>query len=145
MTEIEISHPHGSIFGYLCPVSAEQLAIYLQREGHDPALEIAISQSGATCLAILKSLHVEDAHRREGIGSDLLNQFVERASDAGAEITLLTADTAERNPFSLVSWYEDRGFTRLTQKTDFPLLACGDEDAIGKIRAILQIPELQDA
>jgi len=63
-------------------------------------------------VAILKNVYVPEESRGQGLGNQLVENFVEEAADFGADTIILIADLGEiqAEGFSLVDWYKGYGF-----------------------------------
>ena len=70
-------------------------------------------------IAILKNIHVEEESRNQGIGTDLLQQFLDKAYDMPI---LLISDEGEENAFGLTNWYEKYGFEYIGESGGHPVL-----------------------
>ena len=70
-------------------------------------------------IAILKNIHVEEESRNQGIGTDLLQQFLDKAYDMPI---LLISDECEENAFGLTNWYEKYGFEYIGESGGYPVL-----------------------
>ena len=73
-------------------------------------------------VAVLKSMSVEEDIRGEGLGSQLLDDWIEEASESGAEAVFLIADKSEDNKFDLQKWYESRGFKKVVNTSSGPFM-----------------------
>ena len=70
-------------------------------------------------IAILKNIHVEEESRNQGIGTDLLQQFLDKAYNMPI---LLISDEGEENAFGLTNWYEKYGFEYIGESGGYPVL-----------------------
>ena len=63
-------------------------------------------------VAIMKNAFVPEENRGQGVGNQLVEDFMSQAADAGAYTTILIADLGQSQAegFSLVDWYEGYGF-----------------------------------
>lgn len=63
-------------------------------------------------LAILKNINVDESARGQGIGGQLLEDFMSEAAEGGAYTVVLIADLGETQAsgFDLEKWYGDYGF-----------------------------------
>jgi predicted GNAT family acetyltransferase len=63
-------------------------------------------------VAIMKNAFVPEENRSQGVGNQLVEDFMSKAADAGAYTTILIADLGQSQAegFSLVDWYEGYGF-----------------------------------
>lgn len=119
---IENEEKTGSVEGYTVQSEAEQLANWVRTIG---CSEMCVSdvKKKFKKIAILKSMFVEEEERNQGIGSELLEGFVNEATFNGSEAILLEADTGEENEINLIKWYESFGFKIIDRKTgNYPLM-----------------------
>ena len=72
-----------------------------------------------TPIAILKNIYVEEESRNQGIGTDLLQQFIDEAYNMPI---LLISDEGEENAFGLTNWYEKYGFEYIGDSGGYPVL-----------------------
>ena len=70
-------------------------------------------------IAILKNMYVEEESRNQGIGTDLLQQFLDKAYNMPI---LLISDEGEENAFGLTNWYEKYGFEYIGESGGYPVL-----------------------
>ena len=70
-------------------------------------------------IAVLKNIHVEEESRNQGIGTDLLQQFLDKAYNMPI---LLISDEGEENAFGLTNWYEKYGFEYIGESGGYPVL-----------------------
>lgn len=119
---IEIEIDGSTAEGYAVNSSAEQLDNWLSRNGYDPSLANKIRQQFKT-IAFLNNIYVDEDSRGQGIGNDLLTQFVDAARDENVDAIFLCADTGDQQlpGFDLVVWYESFGFEKVTND-DYPLM-----------------------
>mgnify|MGYP003667006569 CR=1 FL=1 len=63
-------------------------------------------------VAIMKNVFVPEENRGQGVGNQLVEDFMSQAADAGAYTTILIVDLGQSQAegFSLVDWYEGYGF-----------------------------------
>ena len=63
-------------------------------------------------VAIMKNAFVPEENRGQGVGNQLVEDFMSQAAAAGAYTTVLIADLGQSQAegFSLVDWYEGYGF-----------------------------------
>lgn len=112
----------GNICGYVTDTkSEEQLENYMEEQGF---LEVfPFIQKKFDTVAILKNMYVETEKRGKGFGNLLLNHFIRESELKEAQSIVLVADTADRNEFELVSWYERYGFQIVYGNRDsFPVM-----------------------
>lgn len=120
--EIDLSYDYGSLFGYIVNSKEENLENWMEdREFSQASLTKIRSQYQR--VAIIKSLFIEEGERGNGCGTELMEQAINQAQNEGADAILLEADTAEKNKFDLVKWYEDVfNFTMVEKRESFPLM-----------------------
>ena len=73
-------------------------------------------------IAIAKNMWVDEEVRNQGLGTDLINNFIGEASDMGAKCILLEADIGEDNAFNLVNWYSSFGFKTIGNGNQYPIM-----------------------
>ena len=61
----------------------------------------------------------QEESRNQGIGTDLLQQFLDKAYDMPI---LLISDEGEENAFGLTNWYEKYGFEYIGESGGYPVL-----------------------
>ena len=71
-----------------------------------------VIQSLELPVAIMKNAFVPEENRGQGVGNQLVEDFMSQAADAGAYTTILIADLGQSQAegFSLVDWYKGYGF-----------------------------------
>lgn len=125
ITDLEATAAGGSASGYAVDTDQEQLPNWLSVRHHidDPNL-LSDLRSRFGRIAFLNNINVAEGFRGKGVGSGLLDRFIDEACDDGAEAILLLADAGEtqREGFSLVAWYESRDFIVLTHTPGGPLM-----------------------
>lgn len=119
--EINISHHHGSLEAYVVDTHMDNLENWMKEKGYGEASLKVICQSYRVC--ILRSIHVDEGYRRQGIGTYLLESCIDKADLYGASAIILEADTGERNEFHLVDWYADYDFNIIEKdRENYPLM-----------------------
>ena len=105
--EISIDVEGGNIFGVV-----HTDFTYLNNWGDKQRIDKSILQNIEMPVAIMKNAFVPEEQRGQGIGAQLVEQFINEASDAGASSVILLADLGEiqLEGFDLVKWYEGYGF-----------------------------------
>ena len=118
--EIEISE--SSISGYVVSTSAEQIPNWLDKYNYNQKWANYMRQYDK--IAFLNNLWVDEDARGEGIGSDLLDSFIDEASNKGAQAIFLSSDSGEIqiDSFNLVKWYETWDFEVLDNTSSDPLM-----------------------
>jgi GNAT superfamily N-acetyltransferase len=83
----------------------------------DEAMKIISSLS--TPIAILKNMYVDEELRGQGLGSELIQRFLEEVYDIPA---ILISEEGETNTFDLANWYEGYGFEAIGSSGGAPVL-----------------------
>jgi len=83
----------------------------------DEAMRVISSLS--TPMAILKNMYVDEELRGQGLGSDLIQRFLEEVYDIPV---VLISEKGETNTFDLASWYEGYGFEAIGSSGGAPVL-----------------------
>lgn len=127
MKTIDISEDCGSLFGYVVSCSESNVGNYLDKhtEHADEIVRKLRSIGDGVKVALLCNMHVESDSRGNGVGSQLMNDFISQAFDAGASVFLLISDSQEiqDDGFDLKSWYESFGFVAVLEAGAGPLMA----------------------
>ena len=84
------------------------VALVAERDGRPAGTVHAVTRDGE---AWIEGLRVDDEHRREGVGTALIDAIVERLAESGASVARCMA--FEEND-AAVSFLEDAGFERST-------------------------------
>lgn len=108
----------GSVEGYIVSRTEVNVKNFLVSNGYGEYYESLLCFEK---IAILKSIYVEVECRGSGYGNELLSYFIKESVLLGANLILLIADTGENNDFSLIKWYESKGF-RIGSITSNPLM-----------------------
>lgn len=100
----------GNVFGVIHD-NLQNIMNWAQKEGIDEASMKAISALELP-VAILKNINVEEEARGQGVGGQLMEEFMSAAADQGAFTVVLIADLGQTqgSGFDLEKWYEDYGF-----------------------------------
>ena len=111
-TNIDIDDDSG--FGNVFGVAHDDLRNVMnwaQKEGVDEASVKAVSVLELP-IAILKNINVEEEARGQGVGGQLMEEFISAAADQGAFTIVLIADLGQTqgSGFDLEKWYRDYGF-----------------------------------
>lgn len=105
---IEIDVEGGSISGYVVDAAQPQIENYLSEfTPLAPAIAQLLRERGGP-VALLRNMSVDDECRGQGIGTTLLERFLDAAADEGAVDWLLVCDEQEQQApgFDLSAWYE---------------------------------------
>jgi GNAT superfamily N-acetyltransferase len=103
--EIEYNIDDATIFGVV-HTSPQRLRNWAEKEGVSEEL----IQSLEMPVAILKNIFVPVEQRGEGVGSQLMDYFIEEADKARTIILIADSDQSQAEGFNLVKWYESYGF-----------------------------------
>lgn len=142
MKRLDCDTDGGALDAYEVPVEAEQVGNWLGTEvggALGEALSSAIRED-CSVAAILKSLRVDDERRGEGLGSELMDRFLDQVS---ADVILLVADAHESQAegFSLRGWYEDYGFAVVAETNAGPLMVYPEEVAERLVEVVRNLRE----
>lgn len=112
----------GNIYGYVTDgVRDVQLKNYMEEQGFPVVVELI--REKYQMIAILTNMYVNDEHRGSGIGTSLLENFIDKAYSKNVEAIVLVADTSDSNEFDLVEWYETYDFKIIYgKKESFPVM-----------------------
>lgn len=119
-SEYENGKEVGIIYGY---TTDEEEIVENFLEANDYFIEdgdVSIDLFKGKTVGIIKSLHVDENHRGNGYGTNLLENMLYFLE--GVDIIFLICDNLEHNDFSLQSWYEDYGFHVVLDKFNCPLM-----------------------
>jgi GNAT superfamily N-acetyltransferase len=122
---IDISEDGCAVEGYVVETAAEQLENWLsQRHRLDLPGFASEMRSRYTTIAFLNNINVDDDARGQGLGNQMMEGFIDEASQHGAEAIILMADLAEQQEdgFDLVRWYQGWGFTIIPTSSNDPLM-----------------------
>lgn len=121
---VEISSEGGDVGGYVTSGSAEQVQNWLQNRHGIYDQNILTRLRSISILAFLNNINVEEDMRGQGVGNELLDEFLSRATFHHAAAIILIADTAESQTegFDLIKWYEGRGFEIILDTDIGPLM-----------------------
>lgn len=124
MHNIEIMEPYGSAYGYVVDLTEDNFWNMLDDYKVEDDPEVLAALKPYQSIAVLKNINVDEEARGKGYGNHLMGEFIDEASNRGAEIILLIADKAEAQAegFNLVQWYEGFGFRILKQTVAGPLM-----------------------
>lgn len=124
LVPISQDHEFGSIDGYVVDTSKEQLENYLTKQGASQHTINSLKESFRR-IAIIRNLWVDDEHRGEGIGTELMESAIENAFANNAEAIVLIADTGEDNSQmgkTLEQWYSSMGFKTIGDAGGDPVM-----------------------
>lgn len=111
---LELDHDHGSCSGYHCSPFVVNYQHFILGATHDEAFSQILIQFIKEQIfdevTVIKNLHVDDGFRGQGVGGSLLDEALSHS-----EMALLVADGFEEQlpGFSLLKFYEDRGFVTI--------------------------------
>ena len=120
----------SSLEGYVCDREDENWRYFLEKCGHGKhfiqQVEQVFQKKGISRVAVFSSLYVEEEYRNQGIGTALMEDAINAASDCLADVILLESDIGSDNRFDLTKWYEENfDFERLDFQSDnYPILVC---------------------
>lgn len=121
--EIEVENEDGdtvgTLSGYACALDDENWQNWAETLGGQSLvskLKTAIGPAGT--IAVLKNMEVDEEHRGQGHGSELVDLFLQELGGGG--VAMLECDLAESqaNGFSLKAFYEEFGFESIDEVSD---------------------------
>lgn len=120
---INLSVENGSIEGYAVPVSSENIVNFLSGEvgGSVGQQVIFVLQRSVDRVAVIKSLHVDEEFRGNGIGAQLVSDFLE-ASGSDCIVLLADAHESQKDGFDLERFYESFDFEAAYSTPAGPLM-----------------------
>lgn len=122
--DIDDEDNRGNATGYIIDSDKEQLPNWLEKYGiYDSNLTDNIREEYTT-IAFLNNINVYDDYQGQGIGSNLLEEFLSEAINRGAEAIVLVADINEsqQDGFDLVGWYSNNGFEKIVDTPSGPVM-----------------------
>lgn len=122
LTPIKITRPGGELFGSLVPAGDPYLRSYLSGFTN---LDKAVSHHLRNhCVGVLDMVTVDVGIRSNGVGSDLVAQFLVEAGRAGATAIVLVCDVdqLQKEGFDLEGWYKTLGFGGVLETNSGPLM-----------------------
>jgi len=130
--EIEIDQEEGSASGYMASTKDEQIGNIMSSWRNcisSPDEVVSFIRSKFESFAILNNINVYEGHRGEGIGTELLDSFIDEAY--GSDIIILEADILESQDegFNLQRWYEDNGFVTISHLDEMSPIMVFPEEA----------------
>lgn len=111
---IEDETGSGTAEGYVCHFKDENWRNYLESillEEDVKKIEKMFAENNAQKIAVFKNMYVDEESRGDGIGTELVECFLEEANEA--DFIILEADIQESNLFNLVNWYQSYGFKKI--------------------------------
>lgn len=126
---IAMDWDEGSVFGVV-HFDREHLNNWAAMERVQPDFD-TIPDDELFPIGILKNINVDEEHRGEGVGGDLLESFLTECSHC--KYVILIADTGESNNFSLIDWYKRKGFTIFGEAGGMPVMIKKVEDTVDEI------------
>lgn len=125
MFQIECEVDHGCASGYVVDATEVNIRNYLEQHT-DLAEAIALKlEQRKERVALLRNIHVDEEHRNQGIGTELVLDFINKAESAGATCYIAICDAGEtqKDGFELEAWYNNLGFVRIAKTGSGPLMA----------------------
>ena len=114
---IDIEVSGGSLSGVIHN-DIQRVLNWGEKERLDDEAIKAISSLSAP-IAILKNMYVDEELRGQGLGSDLIQRFLEEVYDTPV---VLISEKGETNTFDLAKWYEGYGFETIGSSGGAPVL-----------------------
>lgn len=119
---IKITRPGGELSGSVVSPGEPHLRSYLSGfTNFDKAVSHHLRKH---CVGILDMITVDAGARGNGVGSDLVAQFLVEAGKAGATALVLVCDVyqLQKDGFDLESWYKALGFNGVLETNSGPLM-----------------------
>lgn len=118
---LTIRREEGSLTGYEVPLSQPNFFNWLSGLVPEEEAQRILDQVSQRHrqVAVIKSMWVEHECRGQGVGNDMLEEFL---SSSSATAFFLEADTYETNKFNLVKWYEGYGFKVIAKSGGNPVM-----------------------
>jgi N-acetylglutamate synthase-like GNAT family acetyltransferase len=128
MHQISLDRDGGELFGYVVDAKDESILNYLEKHTNLSKAIVQTLRKTNETVALLRNLMVEPELRGQGIGSDLVMEFMSEADQLGASCFILIADAEEiqENDLDLTGWYEQFGFQKVMNTTSGPFMVMGD-------------------
>lgn len=125
MQHIDIDHEFGSANGYA--ISSDQIGPrhYLSQYTDLSESIMDFLKEQHESVTLLKNINVDEDHQGEGIGSDLLSDFIGRSE--GPILLISDKYESQREGFSLDQWYEGFGFVTVAETGSGSLMAFPEE------------------
>ena len=123
---IHTTHDHGSIEGYVSDQQEHMLNFLMNYMSENDALatvKMLTKEFDIKKFAIIHNVSVDEDFRNQGIGSNLITQFLDDAFIEETDVCLLMADKYESNEVNLVQWYECFDFEQIVD-TRAGMLMC---------------------
>lgn len=144
MQEISICRSGGEISGYVVDAREENLGNYLEEHTSLSGIIVNTLRKSSKTVALIKNLMVVSELRGQGIGSDLVCEFLSEAHSLGASCVVLIADAYEiqGNNLDLAEWYGQFGFENILDTAGGPFMVMGDDIAPALLRSLSANDEL---
>lgn len=140
MVEIMLEIHEGTLEGYVVDATEPNIQNYLEQHCSEAGLVAGVLAELGERVALLRNLYVPEEWRRQGIGTELVSEFIRQAEGKGASTYLLISDECEgqANGLDLTSWYTGFGFEVVMQTPAGPLMVISDsvrEEITRRLRA----------
>lgn len=117
MTDFPITHiiidkgDGNDCFGYVVNSTSEQPPNWLMNNGYPPDVLDDIINPNVT-FAFLNNIYVDDKDRGQGIGNEMISDFMSESLQLEADYVILSCsvDEIQRENFDLQRWYSGHGF-----------------------------------
>jgi GNAT superfamily N-acetyltransferase len=121
---IEISREGGSLSGYVVDASEPNIGNYLEQHTNLAKMVTHRLRAYGERVALLRNMNVDEDQRGNGIGTQLISEFMEEADSVGATVYMLICDIHEGQApgFDLKAWYESFGFVAAMDTSEGPLM-----------------------
>nr|WP_218173140.1 GNAT family N-acetyltransferase [Pseudomonas veronii] len=110
--------------GYVVDASEPNIGNYLEQHTDFAEMVTHRLRAYGARVALLRNMTVDEDQRGNGIGTQLISEFMEEAGYAGATVYMLICDIHEGQAlgFDLKAWYESFGFVAAMDTSEGPLM-----------------------
>tara|TARA_B100002003_G_scaffold230693_1_gene241056 strand:- start:8340 stop:8810 length:471 start_codon:yes stop_codon:yes gene_type:complete len=128
MVEIMLEIHEGSLEGYVVDAAQPNIRNYLEQHCSEAGMVATVLAELGERVALLRNLYVPEEWRGQGIGTELVSEFMRQGEVKGATAYLLISDEREgqANGLDLTSWYTGFGFETAIPTPAGPLMVISD-------------------
>lgn len=116
----------GTVFGSKVPIDNQKWKTFiLERLNYSDYAEHVIKNiesSTIKTIGILENIHVHDSYQGQGIGTELMNLFMQATLDCEAIVLIADLKQNQKMGFNLTNWYEEYNFIAYCHTEDFSLM-----------------------
>ncbi len=128
MVEISLEIHEGRLHGCVVDAAEPTILNYLEQYCDEAEMVAEVLGQLGELVALLYTLQIPEEWRGQGIGTELVTEFMAQAANKGATSYLLISDANEAMAlgFDLTSWYRGFGFESCMETTAGPLMVISD-------------------